>query len=40
MLWGIFIFLFCDHAVTDVSFRLRATFGIQLWRTHGYTLGV
>jgi len=26
--------------VTDVSFGLRAKFGIQLWRTHRYTLGM
>ena len=40
MLWGIFTFRFCGNAVTDASFGLRAKFGIQLWRTHGYTLGV
>ena len=40
MAWGSFIFRFCGNVVADVSFGLRAKFGIQLWPTHGYTLGM
>jgi hypothetical protein len=40
MLWGIFIFRLCGNAVTDVLFGLRTKFGIQVWRAHGYTLGL
>lgn len=40
MLWGSFIFRVWGNAVTDVLFGLGAKFGIQLWRTHGYTLGM